>query len=625
MSVKTRYLQLSETMMMEYVMGRGTVQTDASTGSGDMLYTRLADGHRAIFSPVSCEMDKKEGEYVKKPADDISTINTLNHLAVPTDKEGSRWFMFLDPDYKYCSDGNFEALRQEDKKVRSYAEYCSPAGDGLNTFTLLSTGDEEIGWDSLKIYLTSGYDFSDLFCLLARISISTKDGGMLDLCNLVLTRATAYKYVSYMTSPVIFGNFIYDKYIEIAIPSLEEIVESELQDTLNIKTGSPLKIMFSVVEERDQETMDAQFHRGLFNQGEPDKNVLCEFTKSSTIRGSIPTDFISSDNLGVYMTLSPDSPFVEFYGTWKDAPLDTETVQAFNTDIELYDRSMVRRMNSTYEVEDGYVPEYDMKKWVAMHEITCEVIGPGEKILDTENYSMTQLFTGTGNTKFHYRPTILDDEIIRNIGEVALNIDYTLRFMNIEDGVQFLKHGALSVSGNDLFRFCQGTSSISQAGLAPYKVYNRIVEKKGEVPAGVKSGAPAKTQYIKVFYNVSDITLDDAGNQYADGEYTVVLSKTPKNYKFVFRKRNGDGTRLMDMTDTYYKLYAKDSNGTDIVIDPTYSKNMNPVLGELEFYINQSVIGRLARVADKDRVFSIVAYNSDNSVSSMYDVKYSIR
>jgi len=76
------------------------------------------------------------------------------------------------------------------------------------------------------------------------------------------------------------------------------------------------------------------------------------------------------------------------------------------------------------------------------------------------------------------------------------------------------------------------------------------------------------------------------------------------------------------LTDSYYKLYAKDNNGNDIIIDPTYSANMNLMLGELEFNISSNNINKLYNVAPADRYISIVAYNNDNSVSSLYDMRY---
>ena len=49
---------------------------------------------------------------------------------------------------------------------------------------------------------------------------------------------------------------------------------------------------------------------------------------------------------------------------------------------------------------------------------------------------------------------------------------------------------------------------------------------------------------------------------------------------------------------------------------------MNMLLGELEFALTASTIAKLKAVTADKRKLSIVAYNTDNSVSSMYDFSY---
>ena len=109
----------------------------------------------------------------------------------------------------------------------------------------------------------------------------------------------------------------------------------------------------------------------------------------------------------------------------------------------------------------------------------------------------------------------------------------------------------------------------------------------------------------------------------ASGNYTLIISRAPRNYKFIFKQQDINGNnKFVNLTDSYYKLYAKDANGNDIIIDPTYSSNMNLLLGELEFNINSTNINKLYSVPQADRYISIVAYNNDNSVSSLYDMRY---
>ena len=49
---------------------------------------------------------------------------------------------------------------------------------------------------------------------------------------------------------------------------------------------------------------------------------------------------------------------------------------------------------------------------------------------------------------------------------------------------------------------------------------------------------------------------------------------------------------------------------------------MNLILGEIEFNISTTNLTRLKAVPADNRRMSIVVYNADNSVSSMYDMKY---
>ena len=80
----------------------------------------------------------------------------------------------------------------------------------------------------------------------------------------------------------------------------------------------------------------------------------------------------------------------------------------------------------------------------------------------------------------------------------------------------------------------------------------------------------------------------------------------------------------MDMSNGYYKLLFRDEGGNNNLIDPTFSTNMNLYVGELEFNFNTSMINKMLAVSEEERKMSIVAYNEDGTVSSMFDFIYSI-
>lgn len=632
MGLKTRYLQLSLTTMLEYNID-SDIHEEFKGSTFKFNITKLKDNHYSLLSPCSYEVKKREdGVFAKLPSKEFTTLNTFNHYAVPADHRDSQWFTFLDPDFKYNTDDNINYLDSNDPKVKSYLDYCTNPATGEPGFAYVEMdGSEAPGWDVARLYFSSGYDFSDIYAAMLRLYVERNDGGFMDLCNVFLTRSNVYKYLEFLTKPIIFGNVIYDRYIDVRVISTSNLDDCpEFKQMLNIKEGAPVKMMFSYIENNTKEITNIDYSaKELFYENNEVilENVACYFTRSGSIKGTIPTERLNSDNLGVYLASVSNEPYIEFYGTWKDAPLNTPIVHTFNIDIPLYDQRLVKKGEVRYEVDDDYKPGYNMKKWVAQHEIQCDIINTSMDIIKSESYTQSQVFIGEKNetTKFYYRPIIFDDFTRLNIaqGDVVMIVNYTLRFMNIEDGVQIVKSGSLSLSGNELFKFCGKTTSLGFSERLPYKVYNKVIEQK-QVISNAATQTGLKTKYVKTFYNATNIFLDYNGVATGNGNFTLLMSQAPRNYKFVFKQEDINGNmNYFDMTDAYYKLFARDINKKEIVIEPTYSSNMNLLLGEIEFNISSSNLARLKEVPASDRVMSIVVYNADNSVSSMFDMKYS--
>lgn len=625
MGCKTRYLQLGPTMMLEYIMSDGL---ESGSGQNRTVYlTRLKDGHHSMVFPAGVEVGEKNGKYVKNEYDADYTINTINHYSIPMDKDDSKWFMFLDPDNMKVGEGNLNTLSQTDYKVKTYIEFCSAPVGALSTENpFMRISDLKCGWDTVKIYFTSGYDFTDLYSLLFRLYVNRTDGGCLDLCDISILKANAYKMVDYLTDPVIFGNFIYDKYVEIRVPAFMDIInDMEHKSLFMVDPASPIKLMVASVEgENDITIKSAKYLPGdTFRTEEYLRDVLCEFTRTSSVKGVIPTERLNSDNIGVYMSPCPDRPYIEYYGTWKGDALDFRTVYLFNKDIALYDRSLVKKTTVQYEATDEV--GYDLTQWIAVHEIRCTLYTGGEGtddpiVLANDSYSMTQTFASPNDRNvFYYRPCIFDDFNTTQLSSCVLSIDYDMRLINVRDGVQFLKHGALTITGNELSRFCANTTDLGFAETMPYKIYNRISENKQNIIS--QKGGVSKVKYIRTYYNSTDVRMSAGGEQ--EETTNLVMSTAPKNYKFVFKMKNKENKYdFMDLSDSYYKLYVRMPNGKDIVVEPTYSDNMNMLLGELEFAIGGGILNRLMSLPETSRRMSIVTQNPDNSLSSLCDITF---
>lgn len=586
-----------------------------------MIYSsKLKNDHLALVSPISdeCEYDSSSGTYKKQY--DPKTLNTFNHLAVPQDSKESKWFYFSDPDYKYVDSSCFEEISYDSSKIKEYLKYI-PEGF---TFTYGISG---VRWDTARLYFVNGYDFSNMYGFMMRISVADSNDEMIDFCNFIVTRDNAYKLVKYMSSPILMGNDIYDKYIDVNLPCLYDLINSsevtEITDLFTISDPNPIiKLAFSIILNEDKVANLVEYTIDEINAGvdyvkDP---VDITFSRSATIKGAIPSDNVMSDNLGCYVAEVPDQPYIQFYGTWKGEPLTKDIVWRFNKGIPLYNVDLMRQ-NTGYEVDDDYEVEHSERKWIAMHEIDIAFCF-GDSIVKKETYRMDQIFISDSDPdKFYYRPLIFDER--KGLYIDNIHIVYTMRFINADDKVQFVKTSTMSLTGN-MGRFFSKSTNLDFSSVAPYKVFTKVAEKSGVVqaaPTGIQ-----KTKYINVFYNSTDVVLDDnGGNTYGIYQYTLQLSQSPKSYKFIFKKMNGDGKyEYMDLTNGYYKLMFIDASGETVTISPTFSSNMNLYLGELEFNINNETINKLKSVIETERKISIVAQNENNTISSMFDMLYTI-
>ena len=630
--------------MLEYNMLGENGGKDSNIS--DLYVTKTMDGHYTLFCPSSYEVELKEdGGYKKKFEPD--TLNTINHLSVPKDKEASLWYMFLDSDYRFCNGQNYYDIYAHDfnldfnedydkegicndDKINEYYKQLDFV-DGNLKFKLFKD-ITNLRYDTIKIYFVNGYDFSNIYGFTMRMSLNLVTDGedkFVDLCSFAVTKNNAYMLTKYLSSPIIFGNSIYDRYIEVKVPCIYDLMTNNggknthpFYDFINVIDNQTLKMQFGYIMDDDVNVSQIDYEPSalMFKSG-TSMPVNCEYSHDSILKGTIPTKKINSDNIGVYIAESPDMPYIEFYGTWNDQPLTKDIVWRFNKGIVLYDQSLVRR-EGAYEIEDDYQVEYNMRKWVAMHEIKCSFC-QNDIVLKEETYSMSQIFVNdTDEVKFKYRPLIFDERLGMDVNHIQ--IVYTMRLINVDDKVQFLKIGTMSISDKDVTKYYAKGTSLGFSDTRPFKVYNKIVE--SSTPVNVSNGNGTQTtKYVKVYYNSSNITLYDNNNSYVPYSYTLNMSQVPKVYKFTFRNSTSDGKySYLDLSNGSYKLVFNDASGNIIQIEPTYSNNMNLYLGELEFDITSVHVNKLMNVLEGDRKMSIVSSSDNGYMTSMYEFMYQI-
>ena len=175
-------------------------------------------------------------------------------------------------------------------------------------------------------------------------------------------------------------------------------------------------------------------------------------------------------------------------------------------------------------------------EWIVYHDIFTSFYDDNGTIVDgkvlpkyTQNYTFTQTFFSTLNeqTIFKYRPIIEEDVTITSI-----LFDYQCRLVNIKDDVQFLRTASYGITGNNISDYFTNTIRLDGLNVDTYNVFNKINQIEQKIEGSFNKNV--QTKYTKVFYNSNDIVLDNNGDYMSGAQYSMNLSNSPKNYKFIF-------------------------------------------------------------------------------------------
>jgi hypothetical protein len=186
------------------------------------------------------------------------------------------FFHFLDPDYKYIDERIMNDIKDPNQiKVRMYDKHLvnpiEPNSAPLNDYYSNIT---DVRWDSARLYFVNGYDFSNVYGIYMRISVNGNDikdskgkivesNRVIDLCDIFINKSNFYKLCKYSVNPTMFGNNIYDRYIEVNVACVWDLIQNrynhehydtELFEILNIKDDTQVRLSFAYIMDEDMST-----------------------------------------------------------------------------------------------------------------------------------------------------------------------------------------------------------------------------------------------------------------------------------------------------------------------------------------------------------------------------------
>lgn len=444
----SRFVSLSQYCVAEYMFDQlGSL--DFYTDDFILLENTTADIHQ-IFND--------DGSY-------SSTKNIKDLTATPI---GNNTFVYLDSE-----------------KIPDYLSY-----DANITQTTLS--GYTVVMDKVRFHFVAGFDFDDFRALILSVKHTENDGKSNLFANLLLAPETIGSLIAFNPKPLFLGNALYDRYIDILVPSIKNINE-------DYKTAPNPALTFAAAI-----TPNAIGSTG-FIYNNPISIGLAECGVKKTLFTNIGqsydayevTEFYEAalsqsnefDNVGAFINEAANGDFIEFYLTFNGG---------FPSDL-------LAILNARNPSDD----------WIIIHQISVfEQVGTA--FINTSRFVFFQ--------EDRYDEPNVFRPVLRNANEaVSMSIDYLVRLTNRRNGEQIIREGSFSLVspkkyGRQLINLPLLDKPQSQV------IYNKIIKNNfeasslfvepslsGPVNPGTEANATVVTQteYVPIFFNNNNISVSN--------------------------------------------------------------------------------------------------------------------
>ena len=451
--MQSRFIKLTDYCLLEY-------QYESLSPASPILITSpfyaltLGEGEIYLYNPDSALYE---------------TGNIKDFTAVPLASNSGR-FVYLD---------------SEDSP--NYTEYAISTVPGAAE-TLIPAGS--IIADRVRFHFAAGFQFDDFSSLVLSIKQDMNNGNALILANILVNSTTLGDILLFATRPMIIGNAMYDRYIDIIVPSIKNMDEAfytspnqantfeyQLTGGVGLVKNNPITVNL----------YECSFGPNLPTEDEIYTTI--DINRAYSAQISQANDF---DLVGAKIREAADGDYLEFFATWN---------QGFPEEFI------------------GILEKRSGQGWIIFHQLTIfEQIG--------------STFIQSGDATF-FQETNFDEPLIfrpilKNANEaVTMVVDYSVRLVNRTTNEQIIRTASLTVVNPNKYG-----KALLKLDLADkpnsYKISNIVVKKLTDSfqvysdPAMVKPAQAAKiaaptveptvitntvTQYVPVFYVRNNIVL----------------------------------------------------------------------------------------------------------------------
>lgn len=499
----------------------------------------------------------------------------------------------------------------DSEKIPNYIAY----DDKISETTLAGYN---VVMDQVRFHFVAGFDFNDFRALILNVKNVENDTKNNLFASILLAPETIAELISFNPKPLFLGNALYDRYVDIMVPSIKNINEDYLTAPVPSSTFAAA-ITPNSLGGSTGFVYNGTIYLGLAECGKrktlfTDIGQTYETFEVSEYYEAPLSQSNEFDNVGAYVNESVNGDFIEFYMTFNSG----------------FPSDMIAILNSRNPSDD----------WIIIHQLSIfEQVGTA--FLNTSRFVFFQ------EERFD-EPNVFRP-VLRNANEaVSMSIDYLARLTNRRNGEQIIREASFSLVSPKKY----GRNLITVPLLdkpQSQRIYNKIIRKNFEATKlfiepkmlndqnqSVTSTVTTvtKTEYVPIFFNNSNISVannsalvktSDTNEEvvFGPGKLRFIVSPFDNLIKLKVYTASASTSSTtpvpldLNVNSAKYQLVFETSNGK-LAVDNTNNANLeNLSTGVIAFNVSKK--DSEAIIQSASRTVYLVSVAQDGTQTLIYN------
>lgn len=517
-------------------------------------------------------------------------------------------------DLSVVSIGNNSYAYLDSEKIPNYLAYNTQL-----TSTTLS--GYNVVMDKVRFHFVAGFDFDNFKALILSITNTENTGINCTFANILLAPETIAQLIIFNPKPLFLSNAIYDRYVDIYVPSIKNI-------NSDFVTAPIPGITFAAA------ITPSQSGPVGFIYNNPITVSLLECGNKKTIYTNTPVTYDSYEVTEAYLATVSQTNEFDNVGANVAESLVGDYLEFYLTFNSAFPGELISILDKRNPNDD----------WIIVHQLSVfEQVGSA--------------FINTSRLVFFQEDSYDEPNVFRPVLKyaheaISMSVDYIARLTNRRNGEQIIREASFNLVSPKKY----GRSLINLPLLEKpqsQKIYNKIVKNSFDatslfiepVPVGKQPGVTlttptqttevVRTEFIPIFFNNNNISISNINSMiqstdsseeviFAPGKLRFILSPFDNVLKLkVFTEAtlsNAENPLVsldLNVNSAKYRLVFETNTGKIAIDNVNDSNQENLSTGQVTFNIakndSESIIGSSIRTV------YVVSVSQDGRETLMYN------